>query len=158
MVQIYKKQNDYYNKNIIEKEDYVSIINFAKIRRVKLYQQMNIRLDTVSEFKILEGYSPAWGTFRGIVWSKYFAYSYEELSGKNSLKFERIDTKDISQAISGVNPTIVDLVKNWDISEIKKRKAMIGNQVNDGSYFLATEIKSDKRRLQVECIHFPEFP
>lgn len=157
--QIYESQLAYYNANIADKDNYSSIINFAKTERSTLFKRIGSVVQSDS-FIILEGFSPGWGNFVGLVWNRELAYSYKKLSTDKKLHITKTNLSGNNvKHNTGIDPFIIKKISEWDVNYIRNIKNKIGMGVSDGHYFIATKVTKGKTDHDyiIENIAFEQF-
>lgn len=155
---IYNNQLEYFNTNIVDKDNYVSIINFSKQERNKIINQTKGIINSDS-FYILEGFSPSWGNFIGLVWNKEIAYSYKRSSTDIAFNVTKVNLNDKKIKKTGIDFHIIDRINHWDVAYINGLKRKIGMGVSDGYNFIATKVMNAKqgRNPVIETISFEQF-
>ena len=157
--QVYKDQLSYYNNKIEDKDNYVSIINFAKQERNKVIQRAKSVIQS-ENFIILEGFNPAWGNFVGLIWNDETAYSYRQSSADKRFTFVKVNLKhNDTKKVTGIDSYLFDKVNNWDTNYINTLKSKIGMSVLDGYNFMATKVTSNQNEKvpKIETIAFEQF-
>lgn len=157
--QIYESQLAYYNTSIVDKDNYVSIINFAKIERSAIFKRIGSVVQSDS-FIILEGFSPGWGSFVGLAWNGETAYSYKKSSTDKKLSITKTSLNGNNvKYTTGIDPFIIKKISEWDINYIRNIKNKIGMGVSDGHYFIATKVEKGKTDHDyiIENIAFEQF-
>lgn len=158
--EIYVNQLAIYNR-IENKGNYASIISFAKGERFKVFKQIKgvIRPDN---FNVLEGYSPGWGTFVGLIWNNKVAFSYKRSSIDHKLTVVKTTLSEVDlKRHLGIDLFIVEKINDWDLNYIKNTGKAVGMGVSDGFYFLATKVSTDTSQLgqnpKIESFAFEQF-
>lgn len=157
--QLYESQLAYYNTSIGDKDNYLSIINFAKTERSTLFKKIG-RLVQSDSFIILEGFSPGWGSFVGLAWNREIAYSYKKLSTDKKLNITKMNLNGNNvKHNTGIDPFLIKKISEWDINYIRNIKNKIGMGVSDGHYFIATKVTKGKTDHDyiIENIAFEQF-
>lgn len=155
---IYEDQLTYYNTKIVKKDDYISIINFAKQERETVIKKTDNLIESDS-FIILEGFSSGWGNFIGLIWNDKVAYSYRRSSTDKKIRVTRMELKDpLFSNKAGIDQHVIDKINKWDIPYINDLKNKIGMSVSDGYYFIATKVSNESgKQAKVETIGFEQF-
>ena len=155
---VYENQLVYYNQKIDDKDNYISILNFAKQGRNQIANKASNMIES-GDFIVMEGFSPGWGKFVGLIWSDKVAYAYRKLPSKKLyITKVNLKTDDIKKA-TGIEPYILDKVKRWDINYISGLKGKIGMRVLDGYNFIATKVTHSEveKDSKIETIAFEQF-
>ena len=157
--EIYESQLAYYNANIANKDNYLSIINFAKTGRSTLFKRIGSVVQSDC-FIILEGFSPGWGNFVGLAWNSETAYAYKRLSTDKKLNITKANLggNNVSHSTS-IDPFLIKKISEWDVNYIRNINNKIGMGVSDGHYFIATKVtkgKTDNDYI-IESIAFEQF-
>lgn len=159
MKQIYRNQKNYYNTKLTsDKNDYISFINFGRKRREILYKKYDIDLSKQSLI-VLEGFSPGWGNFSGLLISGKGNYNYRRNDeGIQKMELININSNDIAYK-TGISKNIIDKVSAWDTSYIYGKRKQLGARVNDGFVFMATRVQYiEGNHTKIETITFKEWP
>lgn len=153
MHEIYLHQKSFYNEHLKHKIDYVSIINFARQGRAKLYQQQGVQLATLRDCIILEGYSAGWGNYCGLLISKHANYAYRNgEQGGWEMQLVR-DEESIA-----IPKHIIDHISTWDTAYIRQQTMRLGSSISDGYVFMATRVQyAADKHVKLETIAFNEF-
>ncbi|MBB6236397.1 hypothetical protein HDC90_001009 [Pedobacter sp. AK013] len=156
---VYRNQLAYYNTKIEDKDNYVSIINFAGKERIKITQPAKTLIKS-GNFTILEGFSPAWGNFVGLIWSGKNALLYKRTSIDKRFILKKINlNSNVIKKLTGIDLYLFNKINSWDVSYINALKSKIGMSVPDGYNFIATKVTTNQgeKKSKIETIAFEQF-
>ncbi len=130
---IYESQNNYYQKNIINKADFKPIIDFACSGRCILYKDLNLYFIPNKQYILLEGFVNSNGRYAGILFNDSLAIAYCKTE-KDGWQILKIDSKNEDSLVkfTGINKIIIKKISSWDIDYINNLKNSVGNAVSDG--------------------------
>lgn len=149
-------QSEYYDKELNNKLDFLSIINFGKKKRFEILSSIKKETKNQKELLIFECYAPGEGNLKGLIFSDsschYYSHNNIQKIG-NSI----YDLKEISRS-SGISEHMLRLVLALDTNSIKKINNAIGLRVNDGYFCMASKLTVNKnKKVNILTFGFMEF-
>lgn len=155
---IYKKEYETIINEGKNYGNYINILNFSKEWRYSIYKKNKIHFKGTEKIVILEGCANN-GDYYGFLFIDDDSYYYKYLfSEHNKWLFKKVDLGELSENIPGVNFSVLNIVREWEIEKILTKKSQIGYSILGGHSFIITKVQLDKsNNPKIDTYIFEEF-